>query len=129
MPEHLAHKLYGDAELHWIILLINNITDVYRDWPMSYTNFLRFVTDKYDNPDAIHHYIIYQSSGKDTVKINIGLNDKSHYEALGYTVWAVTNSEHEEEIQEKKRKIKLLDDRYIELFRSNFKQLISERMI
>ena len=23
-PEILAHKLYGDSELHWIILLVNN---------------------------------------------------------------------------------------------------------
>ena len=25
-PEMIAHKLYGDPELHWVILLINNIT-------------------------------------------------------------------------------------------------------
>ena len=28
-PEIIAHKLYGDSELHWVILLINNITDRY----------------------------------------------------------------------------------------------------
>ena len=27
-PEILADKLYEDAELHWVILLVNNITDV-----------------------------------------------------------------------------------------------------
>ena len=26
-PEMIAHKLYGDPELHWVILLINDITD------------------------------------------------------------------------------------------------------
>ena len=33
-PETIAFKLYGDPELHWVILLTNNITDRYYDWPM-----------------------------------------------------------------------------------------------
>ena len=53
MPEHIAHKLYGNSELHWIVLMVNNITDLYRDWPMTVPNFLRFLNDKYDNPDGI----------------------------------------------------------------------------
>ena len=36
-PEILADKLYGDSELHWVILLINNVTDRYHQWPKSYT--------------------------------------------------------------------------------------------
>ena len=28
-PEILADKLYGESELHWIILLLNNVTDRY----------------------------------------------------------------------------------------------------
>jgi len=34
-PDSLAYKFYGDAELHWIILLANNIVSVYDDWPVS----------------------------------------------------------------------------------------------
>ena len=30
-PESIAHKLYDDAELHWVIMLVNNITDRYHD--------------------------------------------------------------------------------------------------
>ena len=28
-PESIAHKIYGDTKLHWIILISNNIQDVY----------------------------------------------------------------------------------------------------
>ena len=28
-PEALAYKLYGDTEYHWIVLLMNDITDRY----------------------------------------------------------------------------------------------------
>ena len=44
-PEIIADKLYGDAELHWIILLVNDITDRYHQWPMSNNQFLGYVKD------------------------------------------------------------------------------------
>ena len=70
-PEIIAHKLYGDPELHWVVLMVNNVTDRYHDWPMSTPQFLAFVTDKYSDPNATHHYEIAQSSGDETIKINI----------------------------------------------------------
>ena len=42
-PEDIAHKYYGDANYHWVILLVNDITDRYHDWPMSEAQFLQFV--------------------------------------------------------------------------------------
>ena len=30
-PEIIADKLYDDPKLHWIIMLINNVTDRYHD--------------------------------------------------------------------------------------------------
>ena len=30
-PEIIAHKMYGDPELHWIVMLVNNIVDRYHD--------------------------------------------------------------------------------------------------
>ena len=45
-PELNAHKLYGDTELHWIVLLVNEITDRYHQWPMSGMQFLDYINDK-----------------------------------------------------------------------------------
>ena len=42
-PESIAFKLYGDAELHWVVMLINNITDRFHDWPMSEAQFFNFI--------------------------------------------------------------------------------------
>ena len=69
-PESLADKLYGDSELHWIIMLINDITDRYHQWPMSEAQFSQYLKDKYSNPDAVHHYEISQESGDTDIKIN-----------------------------------------------------------
>jgi hypothetical protein len=34
-PENTAFDYYNKADLWWAVLLFNNITDVYRDWPVS----------------------------------------------------------------------------------------------
>ena len=123
-PESIAHKLYGDSELHWVILLLNDITDRFHDWPMSEAQFLKFVNDKYDNVDAVHHYEISQSSGDTSKKINIGTSNSDYP-----TATAITNFEHEQEQQDIKRKIRLLDPSYLDDFVEEFKLLIRESTI
>ena len=123
-PESIAHKLYGDSELHWVILLLNNVTDRFHDWPMSEAQFLQFVNDKYDNVDAIHHYEIPQSSGDTSKKINVGTSNSDYP-----TATAITNFEHEQEQQDIKRKIRLLDPSFVPSFVSEFKSLMKESII
>ena len=53
----LAHKFYGDSELHWIILCANYMTNPWYDWPMSYFDLQKYVAKKYDDVNGIHHYI------------------------------------------------------------------------
>ena len=45
-PEMIAHKLYGDSELHWIVLLVNNVTERYHQWPKNNNQFLAYINDK-----------------------------------------------------------------------------------
>ena len=123
-PESIAFKLYDDAELHWVILLVNDITDRFHDWPMTEAQFLQFIKDKYTNVDAIHHYEISQESGDTAVKINIGTSNTDYP-----TATAITNYEHEQEVQDAKRKIRLLDPSYISDFVEEFKSIIRESVI
>jgi|TARA_B110000285_G_C15127227_1_gene621067 hypothetical protein len=123
-PESLAFKLYDNPELHWVILLINNITDRYHDWPMTESQFLQFIKDKYSDVNALHHYEIQQTSGDTSVKINVG-TDNTDYP----TASLVTNAEHEQDQQDIKRKIRLLDPSYISTFVEEFKSIMSESVI
>ena len=125
-PEMIAHKLYGDTELHWIILLVNEVTDRYHQWPMTTPQFLDFINDKYDNPDGIHHYETTQTSGDTKVKIEV-FNEVDEDAYTGLT--PITNREYEENEQDKKRQIKLLDPSYVNAFVSEFKLLMEESVI
>ena len=123
-PESIAFKLYDNAELHWVVMLVNNITDRFHDWPMTEAQFLNFINDKYSNPDAVHHYEIEQESGDTSIKINIGI-DNTDYP----TATLITNYEHEQEVQDNKRKIRLLDPSFVDDFVDEFKLLIKESNI
>ena len=123
-PESLAHKLYDDSELHWVIMLVNNITDRYHDWPMTEAQFLQFIKDKYTNIDGTHHYEITQTSGDTSIKIDVGTDNTNYSDAT-----LITNYEYEQEQQDAKRKIRLLDPSYIADFVEEFKLLMNESII
>ena len=123
-PEIIAHKLYGDPELHWVVLMVNNVTDRYHDWPMSTPQFLAFVRDKYSDPDATHHYEIAQSSGDETIKIDIGTSNTDYSSAT-----AITNFEYEQNLQDTYRSIKLLEPQFVREFVSEWKTLTTESIL
>ena len=119
-PESLAFDLYGDAELHWVILLVNDIYDRYHQWPMNVNQFQAHLASKYDNPDGVHHYEIAQSSGDTNVTINIG-SDNSDYPSATL----VTNFEFEEKLQDERRAISILAGNFISKFVKEYEALQS----
>ena len=123
-PEDTAFKHFGSSQYHWVVLLTNNITDVYYDWPMSEQSFETFIKDKYTNPDGIHHYEVTQSSGKTT---GSGPDDYSHKievnsDATG--AQSVSNREFEQRLQDEKRSINLLNPAYLTTFIEEFNNLV-----
>ena len=130
-PESIAHKLYGDPELHWVVLLVNDVTDRYHQWPLNYSQFNQYIADKYDNIDGVHHYELAQSSGNTDTKIEVYNNsalysgDQDFYSSAT----TITNREYEETQQDQKRKIRLLDPRYIQQFVEEYETLMKESII
>jgi hypothetical protein len=46
-PETLAHRIYDRTDLHWLILLFNEIHDPTFDWPLSYAELKNVIATKY----------------------------------------------------------------------------------
>lgn len=112
-PEIIAHKLYSNAELHWVVLLVNNIIDPRYDWPLSIRSLSNYVTDKYGvgNELDIHHYV---NADGDIVHVSYTAGAKT----------AITNFEYEEDLNEQKRRIKLLKPQFVESFVKNFERIM-----
>ena len=123
-PETISFKHFGSTDYFWVICLMNDITDRYYDWPLDYQAFEEYVTDKYDNPQAIHHYEKDQSSGATTGN---GPGDFSHKIEVNSTDTdgqSVSNYEYEQRLQDQKRQIKLLDKAYLNQFVEEFERLV-----
>ena len=127
-PEDIAFKFYGDAELHWVVLMTNNVTDRFYQWPMTQPQFDEFLTDKYGagNEDGVHHYEVTQDSGRTSGQ---GPNDYSYLVEVNSdtdNATTITNREYENRQQDKYRSIKLLDRRYLNDFIEEFDNLIKQ---
>ena len=125
-PETTSFKHFGTTDYHWIILLTNNITDRYYGWPLSEQDFEAYVTSKYDNPSAVHHYEKTQSSGSQTSNGPFDYSHKIEVNSTEVGAEAVSNYEYERRLQDEKRNIKLLDPNYLPLFLEEFEKLVRE---
>ena len=80
-PEILAHKLYGDPNLHWVLLITNETIDPRFDWAQTQNSLTNYIRDKYGaaKVNAAHHY---ENASGDTV----------YYRAFTGTVDVATTS-------------------------------------
>lgn len=149
-PEIIASKYYNDAELHWVILLFNDRIDPFYDWPLTYQQFQRYVIDKYGSISIAmttnHHYekIIEKVDSFTGVKtIDVYTIDFETYSTLvpgtitkvfdgGSSVTVTTKKRevdcyvYEEELNESKRKIRLIKPELIPQIKNQFEILMSE---
>ena len=122
-PEDVAYKWFGDPELHCEILMTNNITDRYYQWPLTQPQFTEHLTDKYGagSEDAVHHYEITQTSGPTTSR------DYSHMVECNSdedNPSIISNRDYEQRKQDEYRQIRLLDPRFLDTFVEEFDNLI-----
>ncbi len=122
-PEDIAFKWFGDAKYHWIILMTNNVTDRYYQWPLSAPQFAEHLTDKYGagNEDAVHHYEKTQDSGPTSSR------DSSHLVECNSDDGdpdIISNRDYEYRKQDEYRQIRILDPRFLGTFVEEFDNLI-----
>ena len=112
-PEIVSDKIYGRSDLHWTILIANEILDPRYDWPLSTTALRAYVTDKYGagNEYAVHHYV---NSDGDTV----------HSSYAGIKT-AIANYDYEDGLNEAKRQIRLIKPEFMNDFVTNFTGILS----
>ena len=72
-PSDVAVRFYGDPFLDWVILLSNNITDVYSEWPIEQGLLYDRVSKLYDNVDSIHHWETNEYIFDNTVYMQKGI--------------------------------------------------------
>ena len=117
-PEIIADRHHGSSYYHWVVMLLNDISDINHDWVKSTRQLQKYIQIKYTEAqlDEVHHYEIAQSSGDTTIKIQVPQGTS------GAT--PITNYEYEVALNEEKRSIDLLRNDYLGYFTEEFASLV-----
>ena len=137
-PDVIAQKLYGDAELDWVILITNNITNIREEWPLSNQNLYNHMIEKYETENvlsSIHHYETTEVKDEyNRLVVPSGLQVDSNY-SITYSklnnalvtvspVKSVTNYEYEVDKNEKKRLIRILKPQYLSVIITDMRNIM-----
>ena len=130
-PDNVAWNFYQESGLDWLVLTCNNIVNIQTEWPLSQTDFDRFLLDKYETYEKlndIHHYeTIEIKNTRGTILLKEGLQVNSNFSMTYYDditkkqvtpttlTTSVTNYVYEQKIEDDKRNIYLLKPNYLNI--------------
>ena len=123
-PDIISHQKYGTVAYAYLILLINDITDPIFDWPLSSQQFEQYITKKYGSVQSAmnttkYYYQTIRSEVERTgtaervpeVKYIV---DSTTYDSLAVGSRSTqTEYEWEEELNDEKRNIKIINEDFI----------------
>ena len=125
-PEDIATALYDNPFYNWTILVINDITDYYSQWPRTTKQLQEYVSSKYSQPMGTKHYVTYEvKDDNGNVICPAGKVVPQTFQVAFYngttTVTAnptvsVSNYQYEEELNAKKERIQVVRPNIIEDF-------------
>ena len=140
-PDNVANEVYGSADLDWVVMMSNNMINVYNEWPMTQASLDIFLMDKYGDVETLNETHHYESNEvKDTTGVIIfprgvrvsAAQSVSYHEPITdeqITVnpisRAVSNLEYEENENNKKRRIFLLKPMYLNVVYDDLEEMMT----
>ena len=129
-PDNVAFEVYQDSTLDWLVLLCNNIVNIQTEWPLTQDAFDRYVLNKYKDYNTlyngIHHYETSEiKNSQGVIMVPGGLEVPNGYSTSYYDYFinkqintgniaiSVTNYEYEDKLENDKRNIYVLKQRYL----------------
>jgi hypothetical protein len=138
-PEDVATRLYSNPFYNWTILIINDITDYYAQWPRSVTQLQDFVNQKYDNAQATKHHVTTEvTDANNNIIVPAGKIVASNFQVAYYNgsttvtanpVVSVSNAMYETELNSKKQAIQVVKPDLIEDFVATYGEILKKGRI
>lgn len=137
-PSDVAYKFYDSENLDWLILMSNNIVNVYEEWPLDQRSFDAYLLDKYGSYEGInatHHYeteelrdqrgsIIVPEGMRVQADFSITFRDGTQDRTATNFTYEVTNLDYETKIQEERRRIRYLRPELLNLVFDDMRRLL-----
>ena len=108
-PEIISEKVYGSPLYHWVVMLCNERYNYVDDYPLTQYELEKHITAKYGsgNEYDTHHYIDTNGNIVDSTQGT-----------------SVSNYDYETDLNESKRRIKLISPTLLNTILKNFKDII-----
>lgn len=118
-PETISENIYGTTSYFWMVLYINEIKNIYEDWPKTAEVLNNYVINKYTSleyaQNAAHHF-------EDSEGNWIGESDWDGTASTRYTLY-----DWEVKLNEDKRQIYLVRPEYQSKLAKEFKEIFRMR--
>ena len=148
-PDNVAFEIYDDSTLDWVVLLSNNIVNIQSEWPLTQLSFDTYLREKYGvglNTEEEVYGKIYDTHHYETIEIKNsqgvviipgGLEVPQDYSVSYYDFFIesqinlsnvttpVTNYEYEEKLEDAKRNIYVLKQRYLNIVLDDMEELMA----
>ena len=138
-PEDVATRLYSNPFYNWTILIINDITDYYAQWPRSVTQLQDFINQKYENAQATKHHVTTEvKDANNNVIVPAGKIVASNFQVAYYNgsttvtanpVASVSNAQYETELNSRKQVIQVIKPDLIEDFVATYGEILKKGKI
>ena len=141
-PDNVAQKVYGDAALDWVVLLSNNIINLYEEWPLPQASFDAYILEKYNNDydklyNGIHHYESNEVTNSQGVVIfpkgvRVGAAQSVSYfdevdnqqVTVNPVSKGIVNYDYERDLNDAKRNIFLLKGMYLNIVYDDIEKMM-----
>ena len=143
-PDQVSYKVYGSIEFYWVILVTNNIRNIWTDWPLGQNEFESYIVKKYGSiaaaQDSTYRNIaqqdIYKASTASLPELIIANGEAidattiSNYTLVGSPSnvdYRITSDyEREVDLNNAKRNIKLVKKSLVSTMRDELKTLFGD---
>lgn len=136
-PDSVAEEIYGNPNYDWVVVMSAGIINLRNEWPLSNYELYNYVSNKYGTElNAVKHYVTKEvrdsndrlilPAGK-IVDGNFTIPDPANTRlnlAQSKVVTPVTNFSYETELNEEKRRLRILKPSYVETFVDDFKSIM-----
>jgi hypothetical protein len=132
-PYQVSHNIYGSKDYEWVILIVNDITNVYDQWPLSSVELEKKINEKYGTRqnETKHWRTKEVKNDKNIVIVPGGLIVEESYTyrlpngefiPKSDLIERITNYEYELEKNDEKRNIYLLYPDVLDKFVTEYDQ-------
>ena len=142
-PDNVANEIYEDPELDWVVLIVNNITNIRDQWPLSNNDLHTYMLDKYgseENIAGVHHYETIELKdrfNRTVLQSGLEVDSSFQYTYNEYTgigtnfsrvsipaSQSVSNFEYETRLNDTKRIIRILKPEYLPALISDMRRMM-----